>query len=377
MLDRVYKNRETPTEYMESPEDGNSLLNSFKYKGYVIVLFISTSIVTLSWVLEIFAGRSSSFNRIADPLLALCALILAGLLLLGKERVMRPVEWVGYVVIISYFLTNIYYMLYVYHGNLDTLEDLSTLAPWITMIYTLGYLMFGARNGFVASGLFYAALLGVSLPAVVQRLLVGEELRAVHVFIHIYFSGLVAISLLFILAYFTGAYSRMRALNEAVQRVANTDFLTGISNRRHLYEVLEQEVEEALQKERSVSLIMFDLDHFKRINDTHGHDVGDDLLKSVASLAGRNLRKSDQLGRWGGEEFLILTPETTLERAEFVADRLKLAIETGSFKGDTVTASFGVVTHRPGETVKTLLKRADEALYLAKENGRNRVETLG
>lgn len=169
----------------------------------------------------------------------------------------------------------------------------------------------------------------------------------------------------------------MRALNEATRRTANTDFLTGISNRRHLYGALEEEVEKASQSGRPLSMVMFDLDHFKRINDTHGHDAGDKLLKSVAELAGRNLREIDRLGRWGGEEFLILAPDTTLEKAGTLAARIKLAIEVESSGADTATASFGAVTYRTGETIKSLLRRADAALYRAKENGRNRVETSG
>lgn len=187
-----------------SPESSESLLKSFKYKGYMIVLVAGALTTLVSWVIELSAGNSSGFNRVADPSLALFCGFLAGTLLFGRERVLRFVEWAGYVVLVAYFLFNVYYVIYISYEETNTLEDLSTLSPWVPMVYILGYLIFGFRKGLLASSLFYAALLGISLPYVLSRVSDIGVLREVHVFLHVYLSGLVSIALLFILAYFTG-----------------------------------------------------------------------------------------------------------------------------------------------------------------------------
>ena len=360
-----------------SPEVSDSLLGTLKYRGYMVLLSIGAVTALASWALEKPAGTANAFDNIVDPLLAVFCILLAGVLLVFKQRALRRVEVVGYLVLAAYFLANVFYITYVGYERINVIADLAEFSSWIPLVYVLAYLIFGARKGLIVSALFYLPLLGLSLPHVARNALSGENLQEAYAFAQIYLSGFVVVILLFISAYFTEAYFKARVSNEAARRLANTDFLTGTSNRRHLYEVLEQEVERSSRNGRPLALIMFDLDHFKQINDTYGHDIGDELLKSITRLVGRNLRKNDRLGRWGGEEFLILAPETTLEKAESLADRSKLAIENEGFKEDAVTASFGVVAYRPEETVNAVLKRADEALYLAKENGRNRVETLG
>lgn len=142
------------------------------------------------------------------------------------------------------------------------------------MVYILAYLVFGARAGLAVSGIFYFSVLAISLPRIVPAMLSGEDLDLVQGFIQFYLASAVIVTLLFIFARFMGIALRAYALNEAMNRLANTDFLTGIPNRRDLYEALEREVEESSRYGRPLSLIMFDLHHFKRINDSYGHDAG-------------------------------------------------------------------------------------------------------
>ena len=376
MLESADKQFNPNAEARLFPESNDSLIDTLKYRGYMALLIIGAITALSSWALAQPAGAANAFDNNVDPLLAAFCILMAGVLLVFKQRALRYVEVVGYVTLAGYFLANVSYIIYIGYERIEVIVDLAEFSPWIPLVYVLAYLTFGARRGLIAASLFYLPLLGISLPYVMRNALTGENLQEAYAFAQIYLSSIIIVILLFISAYFTEAYFRVRVSNEAARRLANTDFLTGTSNRRHLYEVLEKEVEWASRSGKPLALIMFDLDHFKQINDTYGHDTGDELLKSVASLVGQNLRKSDWFGRWGGEEFLILAPETTLEKAQSLADRSKLAIETESFKVDVLTASFGVVTYRPGETAKTLLKRADKALYRAKENGRNRVETL-
>ncbi|BBI53947.1 hypothetical protein HORIV_63680 [Vreelandella olivaria] len=154
--------------------------------------------------------------------------------------------------------------------------------------------------------------------------------------------------------------------------------LTGLVNRSQFDAVLKSEVSRQHRYARPLSLIMLDLDFFKQINDSHGHDVGDQVLVALAGLLKRNLRKADCCARWGGEEFMLLAPETSLEQAVRLAEKIRGAIKHTDFPiQGSVTASFGVVEVHSQESVKSVMKRVDNALYLAKEKGRDRVSTGG
>ncbi|WP_183331823.1 diguanylate cyclase [Halomonas campaniensis] len=169
--------------------------------------------------------------------------------------------------------------------------------------------------------------------------------------------------------------TQRKLAEERVQAMAITDGLTGITNRQELGRLLEKEMARAARYASPLSLIMYDLDHFKRINDRFGHNTGDDVLKTVASLVNANLRSSDMHGRWGGEEFMVLLPQTGLDAASQVAEKLRHEIASHRFdRLGTVTASFGVVELAGRESSRSLVQRVDEALYRAKALGRNRVE---
>lgn len=160
-----------------------------------------------------------------------------------------------------------------------------------------------------------------------------------------------------------------------LREYAERDALTGVLNRRKFYEVLEQEKERAVRYARSLSLIMFDIDHFKAVNDTYGHAAGDTVLKKISAVVSDHVRKADVLGRIGGEEFAVLATETTDESALALAEKIRRAVEmTEHDHAGKVTISIGVSTYDSGLTLDEFVRRADEALYAAKNNGRNRVK---
>ncbi len=166
-------------------------------------------------------------------------------------------------------------------------------------------------------------------------------------------------------------------MEEKLSLLATTDKLTGINNRHRFEELFSAEIVRSVRYQKAMGIIMFDVDHFKAINDTYGHDVGDSVLKSISEIIQFNIRQSDIFARWGGEEFIILTPETTKKDVEHLAEKLRLALEQYSFETvGTVTASFGVTRNQDNETKEEILKRVDKAMYQAKENGRNRVVVL-
>ncbi len=171
-------------------------------------------------------------------------------------------------------------------------------------------------------------------------------------------------------------YEKIRELSErSLEDLAGTDSLTGIMNRRKFYEVLRREITRARRYGSSFSIILFDLDHFKVLNDNYGHSEGDRVLKELAELIRKRLREADAFARVGGEEFIVLAPDTSFDGAVELAERLRGAIEDHFFGSRLkLTASFGVTSFTQGDNEDTLLKRVDNLMYVAKMKGRNRVE---
>ncbi len=164
--------------------------------------------------------------------------------------------------------------------------------------------------------------------------------------------------------------------NRSLEKLANTDALTGIYNRHKGQTVLQQELLRARRYNRPLSLIMIDVDDFKRINDNFGHQAGDDALIHVAETIQPLIRQTDFFIRWGGEEFLIICPETSLEGTAELADRLREAVAARPAPGSaTITLSIGVTCFRPEDTQDSLIARADKALYISKNQGKNQVTT--
>lgn len=167
---------------------------------------------------------------------------------------------------------------------------------------------------------------------------------------------------------------RLRALNGELRRVAQTDMLTGLYNRTKLDDLLRQEFERARRYARPLALVILDIDRFKTVNDELGHLMGDKVLQAIARTALQNIRITDRLGRWGGEEFLVICPEAALADALVVAERIRLGVATAAFpSGRRHSISAGVAALTPGDSVDSLLQRADTALYQAKNSGRDRV----
>ncbi len=170
---------------------------------------------------------------------------------------------------------------------------------------------------------------------------------------------------------------RTQALQDALA-AANvlviTDSLTQVFNRRHMETLVHDEVERAQRYHQSTALIILDIDHFKAVNDNYGHPAGDKVLRQVSNILGENLRQSDALGRWGGEEFLILLPQINVAAATNVAEKLRQAVLNAEFDlKDAITISLGVADLLRGESAGEWIKRADQALYNAKRLGRNQV----
>lgn len=171
-----------------------------------------------------------------------------------------------------------------------------------------------------------------------------------------------------------------REREERIRRLSRTDALTGIHNRHSILEILDREINRAERSRTALSLVILDLDHFKKVNDTWGHPTGDLVLKTTAEVLGTHIRQGDALGRYGGEEFLMVLPGATQDEAMKVVERCRLQLADAEIINEQgkhlrVTASFGLVSMENFVIASHhLIKSADEALYQAKHNGRNRVE---
>lgn len=168
-------------------------------------------------------------------------------------------------------------------------------------------------------------------------------------------------------------------MEQILESTARTDYLTSLLNRRAMMQRLEQEVSRFKRQNQPFSIVMIDLDYFKAINYTYGHPAGDQLLIQISDLLRLGVRDTDEIARWGGEEFMILFPDTDFDMAVELAHRLNKCVVKKEFKieGNSVkiTASFGVALYSGQQHLQNLLKEVDDCLYEAKERGRNLVVT--
>lgn len=247
---------------------------------------------------------------------------------------------------------------------------------WKFLILSLVYpLVFSYKKGLagITVVLVFAAV--IPLYAVLQSSPRDRIVLTVCEFISSYLSFVTGIFLVILIGHTKHAYLQLDREIESMRRLAQTDPLTDAWNRRRLNDAFAEAIAEG---KVPLTVILFDIDSFKDINDLYGHQVGDQALVTTTNLAQGVLRSQDMISRWGGEEFLVLCPGTTLEQGIQIAERIREAISSHVFdEVGTITASFGVAEYRAGETVDELVARADQALYVAKERGKNCVEAAG
>lgn len=186
--------------------------------------------------------------------------------------------------------------------------------------------------------------------------------------------AIVTLAVLGLMLMFVARYQRR------IEKMATTDHLTGLSNRQGLALLFDHTMKQVARYGEAMSVVLFDLDHFKAVNDTHGHLAGDRVIAWVAQTVKQTLRESDVLARWGGEEFLIVMMPCDLAQALQVGEKIRAAVQASPYRDNDLclplSVSVGVAQYQPGESVDALLARADRALYRAKQLGRNRVESL-
>jgi len=167
--------------------------------------------------------------------------------------------------------------------------------------------------------------------------------------------------------------AELLSMNATLIELSETDKLTGLKNRRYFQEKLEEQLSNNEKSASPFSLFILDIDHFKKVNDTFGHQVGDEVLAQLAQLLKNQARSLDIVARYGGEEFVVILPETDQNEAKAIAEQLRQAVEQAKWQTGRITVSVGIATAIKTDNETTILQRADKALYASKENGRNQI----
>ncbi len=318
--------------------------------------------ILLVWIQQ---RDANSFINYIYPALIVGAL--GWSIALGWPRVrVAQIERLVLLVVAAFILSKYLFLLWNTSELRQVWAEIEAVFWVIPFLFIIGYLVMHRQIALLLSVVYATLMLAIGWIRLMEA---DPGLLLDLVRLHARIAGIAL--LLFILAKAKDdLYETQRAAFE-MQWAANTDALTRLPNRRRLTALLDQLIAE----QRRCAAIVVDVDHFKRINDAHGHATGDLVLAEVGERLRQHLRADDIVGRWGGEEFLILVHERDQQPAAHLAERLRQAIAVEPFSGGLeVTASMGATMRHADDSSHTLLHRADMALYRAKENGRNRVE---
>ena len=348
------------------------VLLTLKIQVYRLLFPLGCAIALLAWTFDLLSPDRPVLRWLVAPMM-IAVLIPATFIVYRRPKLVLRVEPGIFALLFVLFLLQFYEML-LRRATAVPLDGIEGFPQWIPTLYFLAFFTFSTQRAIQVSAAFLlAALIPAGVFLWLQRATPLFVLD-VNALFQIYASNILYIFLIYGFALVKERYVQAALRAEIYERVASLDVLTHIANRRGMEHALRAMVERAEQAKTPFSLILFDVDHFKRINDTYGHDVGDRTLIEIARRIGELTRPDDRLGRWGGEEFLLLAPQTDATQAVLFAERLRLTIATSPLTGGVATtASFGVATWAAGDTMRSLITRADAAMYAAKRDGRDRV----
>ena len=348
-------------------------LQARKRLVYLVALAGAGLIFLLSWFIRV---PGDTFIAVLYPVFAA---VMAGffLLLWRWPRLLPRLELLMLAAVAGMVLSR---LVWHFHFGGPTADSLLVLAGghyWAVALLLLAtFVLLEHRPGLMVALAILLLSLLIAMTGVAGEAMRGELGREEAVYllrVHVFLAILLALA---------GAATSMRdtvkdALlrAEVLDHTANTDMLTGLANRRAVEPVLHREAAAHERYGTPVALILLDIDHFKQVNDTWGHATGDAVIAGLARLLLQSVRETDFVARWGGEEFLIVAPEITLDGAWQLAERCRSALESQVIGGVQVTATFGVTAFRTGDSVDEALARADRMLYEGKRTGRNRVVT--
>jgi diguanylate cyclase (GGDEF)-like protein len=347
------------------------MLDNRKIQAYQQILQRTTLIGALSsFLFQLCFAISYLYTGDSLPMwihLAAAGIALAGFLFILRNENRQRLA--GFLMAFSIYFSNLFTALVVPGAIPGTVN-------WLTFTIVVGTLTNGLRGTIFWSAVNIITAIGLVFR---ESLLAGTSQPLYVIADNVLIMLAVAIAITVNEQIKRSAIQRAEQLQDEMQRLATIDELTNTFNRRHFYAHMEGAITQAQETKQPLSLVLFDLDHFKQINDNYGHVIGDQVLTAVVKRCRRSIRECDILWRYGGEEFIILMPNTSLSTCRRVADRLCQGVQRDAIRTDAgfipVTISVGVAALPQGEdiSVNTLLHHVDEAMYAAKQAGRNRV----
>lgn len=326
------------------------------YLWVVPCIFIA---LILNTILENI-DATNKLNFIVNNTLAVWFVI--SWIFLYKLRFVRFIEYSNLALISVYHVTKFFGAVYNY--MVKSGGSLGDFIIWMPIYIMFIFLTLGSKRGLYFS-------ISIFLLTLVDGIMYFQSLssESMDSLLQFYFANFVYIIVLFYAQSMFKAFANV----EMFKKQAYLDSLTGIANRHRIDEWLENKLEDSKEMHMCFSIIFFDIDHFKEVNDSYGHKIGDSVLIELAELIQRNLAKRDFFGRWGGEEFIVIT-DVSGNDAVKLAEHLREKVEEHAFQGvGRLTASFGVTDSKKSENIDSLLCRVDEGLYQSKNYGRNKV----
>lgn len=366
----------TVEEPAVAPEEralGARRVDEVKRRAYLVGLAVGLPTLPVVWAAH--AGGDPVL-RVTYPLLGV-ALLAAAVALFRRLLAVRTLERLVFTGLAGLYLGR---LALAFHGGAEldvVMPELTTSVYWnLCLVVTFAYLAFDTRAGRrIAIGVIAVAA-AIAAARLVPEVRAGRHVEDAVAVLRITAFLAVQVALLSGLAHLKEELAETRAAVATMADMANRDALTGIANRRRLQSALIARMADADRYGRPLSVMLVDIDRFKLLNDQHGHEAGDEVLQGVVAVLAAELRTTDLLGRWGGEEFLVVAAETDGVAAASLAERCRVALAAAALgHGGPVTASFGVAGYRPGDTLSRLVSRADDALYDAKRGGRNLVRS--
>lgn len=337
----------------------------------IVTAFIAagTLVFAALWLFETRAGIITDLDRWAYP--AIIAFLGVHLLIVASTPRLQPyAELACYLGVAFYLLGQMFYM--AWGPPAESIYNIAVALVWMPSLYVAAFMFFSRRRAMLAVGITFSlsAVALISAAVIAGR---RDDVLIPSLLINALASHLLVLLLLSLVMILRHEFERVSSHARSMEDAANTDPLTGIANRRALEEWLlgwdGQDVSD------DAALVLIDIDHFKSINDAHGHLVGDEVLVSTAQLIRSQLRTRDVVGRWGGEEFLVIVESGSLSQAKALANRIRQIVNASVHPvAGSVTVSAGIAICSAGEPAMNAFRAADSALYAAKSSGRNRVE---
>lgn len=347
---------------------GEQATDQHKRTAYAAFLIVVLFAAAALWVVE----GDDAFRRVAVPVVVVVSATLL-LAVLTRRLLLQHVERLLFLTIVVGIFSRL--VLWRLTPDMDGIANVAPSMLWTVLILPLSFLTFGTRRGLRVCGVIYAMFVVLVVPPAVNDLLAGDGTDLVaKLAINLAVVYAIAIALLWVLASRLEHIAAAHTRGNLLESQAHTDTLTGIANRRRLDDELERSVARARRSGEPLSAVLIDLDRFKQINDQHGHQIGDRVIIETVQRLGESIREGDLLGRWGGDEFLLLASDADEAAAAELAERCRRTIAEKVISDvGHVTISLGVATLKRDEEPSRLLWRADRALCTAKAQGRNRV----